>query len=106
MSGKAPLNKNISPCQLEYIKKCILEYNASSENKFCFSCDNVAPRRFPRLDTSFWLKPVYFMDPGKQFNIKMVCSDCKTPIADDGWNQNYRVIDCLSSDAYLVQKKI
>ena len=45
------------------------------------------------------------MDPGKQFNIKMVCSDCKTPIADDGWNQNYRVIDCLSSDAYLVQKK-
>ena len=46
------------------------------------------------------------MDPGKQFNIKMVCSDCKTPIADDGWNQNYRVIDCLSSDAYLVQKKI
>ena len=99
------LNKNVSHCQIEYIKDCISEYSKSTEKIFRFSYDNVAPKSIPLLRKSCWLKPVFIMDPGKQFNIKLVCADCKKPVADDGWNPNYRVIDCLSTDAYLVQKK-
>ena len=103
--SKKDLNKNVSQCQIEYIKACVTEYSNSTEKKLLFICDNVAPKSIPLLKKSFWLKPVYIMDPGKQFNIKLVCAHCKKPIAEDGWNQNYRVIDCLSTDAYLVQKK-
>ena len=105
MSTKNTINNNISPCQQEYIKECIELYNSSTIKFLCYSSDNIAPDCIPKPQKSFWLKPVYFMDPAKQFNTKIICSDCKTTIADDGWNQNYRVIDCLSTDAFLVQKK-
>ena len=97
-------NQSISPHQLEYINECIKHYNDSTEKLLVYDTNTTAPRSVPKLK-NFWRKPVYFMDPENQFKTTLICQICKQKIADDGWAQSYRVIDCLKTDAFLVQKK-
>ena len=98
-------NQNIPTHQLQFIKKCIANYEKSNEKKLSYMGDDFCfPCKVPKL-SDFLIKPVYIIDIANQFNTILICKICNQKIAEDGWAQTYRTIDCLKSSAYLVQKK-
>ena len=107
-TSESAVNGNISKCQLAYIDKIKQQIaDSSSAIPLCYNPDNYAPRGVPKLEETFWLKPVYVMDPEKQFvGLKIKCSKCDKHFASDGWSPNYRHVHCLNTSAYLLQKKM
>ena len=77
-TSESAVNGNISKCQLAYIDKIKQQIaDSSSAIPLCYNPDNYAPRGVPKLEETFWLKPVYVMDPEKQFvGLKIKCSKC------------------------------